>query len=449
MTTPRVVSLDGLRGLAALLVVIHHALLTMSGFSAVYWGLPEPWFVTPFAHTPLHVVWAGGEAVLVFFVLSGVVLTLPAAAGRAHRWRAYYPSRLLRLYIPVVAAVTFAVLCALLWPRSVGADYSEWVRAHGEQISPATVVRDMVLLNGTSWLNSPLWSLRWEVVFSLLLPAYVWIAVRFGKRWWPVIGASLCAVSAIGSAVGSDAMRYLPYFGLGALIAVNVSAITNSAHRFFVSRHGPFAEVVLGAIAVLLITFSWWGPTSAGPVGNALRAIPVVGGVVLVVVLALGSPGARRLLSTRALTGLGTISFSLYLTHEPIVVSLAVMVPSDRSWVAPLLALPICLVIAWCFWKGVERPAHKLARSVARVADRPKRTDRDARQGPDYSSRIEHEARVDRVGDRPPGGGPLPGYAVPVLCPHDQLSREEAGPWICRQCGHVFGAASSLSPPTS
>ncbi|WP_203580595.1 acyltransferase family protein [Microbacterium hibisci] len=446
MAPPRVVSLDGLRGLAALLVVIHHALLTMSGFSAVYWGLPEPWFVTPFAHTPLHVVWAGGEAVLVFFVLSGVVLTLPAANGRAARWRAYYPSRLLRLYVPVVAAVLFAVVCALVWPRFVGAEYSEWVRAHGEQISPATVVRDMVLLNGTSWLNSPLWSLRWEVVFSLLLPVYVWVAVRFGRRWWPVIAAGLCAVSAIGSAVGSDEMRYLPYFGLGALIAVNMPEIANSAQRFFAGRRGQIAEVVLGAVAALLITFSWWGPTSAGSVGTALRAIPVVVGVVLVVVLAIGSPGARRLLSTRALTGLGTISFSLYLTHEPIVVSLAVMVPPDRSWVAPLLALPICLVIAWCFWKGVERPAHRLARSVARMADpRRQSADRDGRRMRESSPRG-HEGRVDRIDGRP-GDGPRPGYAVTMPCPHDQLSREDAGPWICRQCGQVFGAASSAPAP--
>ncbi|WP_109209918.1 MULTISPECIES: acyltransferase [Microbacterium] len=396
MAPDRVTSLDGLRGLAALVVVVHHALLTMSGFSAVYWGLAEPWFVTPFAHTPLHVVWAGGEAVLVFFVLSGVVLTLPATGERRIRWRSYYPSRLLRLYLPVAAAVVFAVACALLWPRFVGEGYSEWVRAHGEELTPAGVVRDMALLDGTSWLNSPLWSLRWEVVFSLLLPVYIWVAVRFGRRWWPVIAGLLAAVSAFGSAVGSDAMRYLPFFGFGALVAVNLSQITRSMQRLFTRPRGALAEIVAGTIAVLLVTFAWWGPAATEPVGTALRAIPVVIGVVLVVLLAIGSPGAQRLLSTRLLTAVGTISFSLYLTHEPIVVSLAVMTPPEHSWIAPVVALPICMVAAWCFWRWVERPSHRLARSVARsLSPSEPQTGRWGRRGQQAGSpRTEQDSRT-------------------------------------------------------
>jgi peptidoglycan/LPS O-acetylase OafA/YrhL len=393
----RLRSLDGLRGLAALLVVIHHALLTMSGFSAVYWGLPEPWFVTPFARTPLHLIWAGGEAVLVFFVLSGVVLTLPVARAGGIRWRSYYPSRLVRLYVPVVAAVLFAAVCAFLWPRFVGEGYSDWVRAHGQAVTPATLLRDMVLLDGTSWLNSPLWSLRWEVLFSLLLPVYVWVAVRCG-RWWPAVALGLGVVSATGAAVGSDAMRYLPYFGFGALIAVNLSGIAHRVQRLFAGARGTLVEVTLGTAAALLITFSWWGPTSTSPVGTALRAAPVIVGVVLVVLLAVGSPGARRLLSTRALTGLGTVSFSLYLTHEPLVVTLAVITPPDHSWIAPVIALPICFVVAWLFWKWVERPSHRLARSVAHT---PRGRRRSATDGDRLASARDHHWTTMAEPNRP------------------------------------------------
>lgn len=368
MSAPtRVTSLDGLRGLAALLVLVHHSLLTMSGFSAVYWGVPEPWFVTPFAHTPLHLFWAGGEAVLVFFVLSGVVLTLPATRARGIAWRSYYPSRLIRLYIPVIAAVLFAVLCATIWPRTVTEGYSEWLRAHGQPITPATVLKDMALVDGTSWLNSPLWSLRWEVVFSLLLPVYVWIALRFGRRRWALIACSLAVLSAAGSALGSDALRYLPYFGVGSLIAVNMTRIARTAERVFAGRTGRGGEILVGAIAALLLTYTWWGPSTPGAMGAAVRSLPVLAGVMLVVLLSIASPGARRFLSSRALMGLGTISFSLYLTHEPIVVSLAVMMPPDRSWIAPLLGLPICVGVAWVFWRLIERPSHRLARTASQA----------------------------------------------------------------------------------
>ena len=73
------------------------------------------WWVT---FTPFHILWAGSEAVAVFFVLSGFVLTR-AAAGTSFSWRAYYPSRLLRLYLPVAGALVFALVTILVFPRKV------------------------------------------------------------------------------------------------------------------------------------------------------------------------------------------------------------------------------------------------------------------------------------------------------------------------------------------
>ena len=82
----RIASLDGLRGLAAATVLFTHVLLAGIAFHA-YDARDAP-------------VWAGNVAVGVFFVLSGFVLTLPSTR-RAENWVAYYPARLLRLYLPV------------------------------------------------------------------------------------------------------------------------------------------------------------------------------------------------------------------------------------------------------------------------------------------------------------------------------------------------------------
>ena len=107
--TARVTSLDGLRGLAAVVVLVHHALLTAPVLASAYYGGsvsdasdPVSWALT---YTPLHLIWAGTEAVYLFFVLSGVVLTFPVLRSRSFSWLAYYPSRLLRLYGPIVFAV--------------------------------------------------------------------------------------------------------------------------------------------------------------------------------------------------------------------------------------------------------------------------------------------------------------------------------------------------------
>src|SRR6185312_1226739 len=101
----RVRSLDGLRGLAALIVVEHHALLaTVPWLAGPYGPGPLPtrgsldWLLV---YTPLHIFWAGQEFVVVFFVLSGFVLSLPIARGGRLRIASYYPARLIRLYLPV------------------------------------------------------------------------------------------------------------------------------------------------------------------------------------------------------------------------------------------------------------------------------------------------------------------------------------------------------------
>nr|WP_281286414.1 acyltransferase [Microbacterium kyungheense] len=381
-TSSRIASLDGLRGTAALIVLLHHALLTMSGFAAVYWGLPAPAFAAPFAYTPLHVVWAGPEAVLVFFVLSGVVLTLPATRRRSLPWAAYYPSRLIRLYLPVLFAVAFAVLLARLWPRATDGRYSPWVQMHNEAPTVANALHNAFLLNGTTWLNSPLWSLQWEVLFSLLLPVYVFLAVRWGRDQWLLIGCGLVALIVAGEVTGIVALRYLPYFGLGSLVAANLEALTGLSDRFDRSRRSTLAQSALAAGALILLTFRWWpGNLLPAPVAQFSGAIVAVGAV-LVVLVAVCLPGARRVLASRPLMAAGTISFSLYLVHEPILVTLAVVTPPDMSWIAPLAGIPLAIAAGWLFYIVIERGTHRLARAVARaIKSRPIKPSASSRVG--------------------------------------------------------------------
>lgn len=59
--------IDSIRGLAALSVVISHLSLV----------IPNVYIVQKLKNTPLHIFWAGHEAVILFFILSGFVLALP------------------------------------------------------------------------------------------------------------------------------------------------------------------------------------------------------------------------------------------------------------------------------------------------------------------------------------------------------------------------------------
>ncbi|MEC5180838.1 acyltransferase family protein [Arthrobacter sp. CG_A4] len=92
----RVTQLDGLRGIAALVVVSCHVVSTLPGIGSVFdnrsVGLTtaETWAV----FSPLHVLWNGTPAVHVFFVLSGFVLVLPfTRPGAVRSWAQFYAAR--------------------------------------------------------------------------------------------------------------------------------------------------------------------------------------------------------------------------------------------------------------------------------------------------------------------------------------------------------------------
>lgn len=374
MATNRLTSLDGLRGLAAAVVLLYHALLAVPVFAAVHADEPVEAYIAPFANTPLHFLWAGREAVFVFFVLSGLVLTLPAARGRRMIWRSYYPSRLLRLYIPVAASVSFALVLALIWTRA-GADTTPWIASHDESLTPWSVARDILLVFGTSNLNSPLWSLQWEVIFSLLLPAYLLVALRAKRLWW-LTALLLAACVPAGQALSIGALVYLPLFGFGCLLAAHFDTLNHWMDKLDGSMLSRWWRGAGLLAAILALTSDWW-LTPLLPAVGPLTLLGSYAGAVLLVILAWRPGGFSTLLESRIFQSLGTVSFSLYLIHEPIVVSFGVALPANLAWVVPLAAIPTALAASWLFYKAVESPAHRLAKRVAR-ANRP----RSAMDGP-------------------------------------------------------------------
>jgi peptidoglycan/LPS O-acetylase OafA/YrhL len=318
----------------------------------------------------LHVLWAGQEAVLVFFVLSGLVLILPAARRGSMNWLAYYPSRLIRLYLPVVAAVALAIVLARIWPRTADGADSPWIQMHDEAPTVASAVRNSFLLNGTTWLNSPLWSLQWEVLFSLLLPLYAWITLRWGRKYWLLIGVAFVALILLGETAGIAALRYLPYFGLGALIGVNLHQLDGVGGRLDRSRGGMLLQWSIIVAGALLLTFRWWPGTLLPAQLVWVAGVVTTIGAVVIVLVAVSLPRAQAVLSSRALVGAGTISFSLYLVHEPILVTLAVVVPPEASWLAFAAGIPLAILAGLLFYLTVERNTHRLARVTAQWISR-------------------------------------------------------------------------------
>jgi peptidoglycan/LPS O-acetylase OafA/YrhL len=371
----RIRSLDGLRGLASFIVAVHHTLLCFAPLSLVYFAPLEvergtkAWWL---GFTPLHVSWAGGEAVYLFFVLSGLVLARPWMGRPSGTWRAYFLKRIPRLYLPVWASVLFTLVTMWVVKRSP-ANASGWLGTHRAQISGPQLLNDLILVRGPAgWTNGPLWSLRWEVVFSLSLP--LWIAMGSVLRKWRVQALGLLLVLYI-AVLPYREDTWTAYRHYMAILFVGVALA--SMRRIVPSWFAGSLQTKLGALGgglliILLMTWRWtrpglgWsGPISWHPYLIAIDELTVLVATTMAIIWSVECLPWRRLLESPLPQYLGSRSFSLYLIHEPVVVAYSYAL-HGRPGLRGLLtvALPIALLLSEAFYRLVERPSLSLARRL-------------------------------------------------------------------------------------
>ena len=366
----RIPSLDGLRGLAALVVVIHHSLLLVPALAGPYFtqspidalGSPVWWLV----HSPLHVFWSGAGPVYIFFVLSGIVLAIPVLKSKHFDWKEYYPARLIRLYAPVWAAVAFAVVTIFLIPREEIAP-SSWVEARLHSLDLRVVLKDLVLVFGLGGTASPLWSLRWEIYFSLALPLFVWLA-GIGRRYMRT-KILLCLGSVtLGGAYGIESLLYLPMFFIGVVMAAEPGRVVALGRRIGGGRHSNLVWTALLASGVLLLNTHWF-VLLASPAVFVLGSTvgPTLLGAVIVVFVVWQWAAAIRAANVLPLRWLGRVSFSLYLVHEPVLIASSYLFGHTLLWVSIPSAILIALLLAEAFYRVVERPSHRLSQWTKRT----------------------------------------------------------------------------------
>ncbi len=364
----RIVALDGLRGLAAFVVLLHHCLLTSPSFAIAYRSKVPPvvhdWgWAALLTYTPLHLVWDGPAAVMMFFILSGYVLTSPFASGKRGGWPSYYAQRFLRLYLPVWGALLFALIAVTVVQRHYTPGATYFVNLHAT--APHGVMqaaRNATLLLKTGWLDSPLWSLRFEVAFSAVLPLAVWYGA-VARRWWAPKMFLCLAVIVLGWKLHGTFLEFAPAFGLGVVLAFEQDRFRQWTS---VLRRPHWILFTAGCLILISAYWDLWGLGLGriAPIGQGLAAI---GGCGVLIAMRDWS-GARAAGSAAPVQWLGKRSFSLYLIHEPIVLTVAFALGGrPRLGLLLLISIPLALMFAELFYRLVERPSHRLARGAGRA----------------------------------------------------------------------------------
>jgi peptidoglycan/LPS O-acetylase OafA/YrhL len=371
-TDRRLPALDGLRGLAALVVLLSHvvvasmpALADAAAFGTRPAGL-EGWLV----RTPLSVAWAGPELVIVFFVLSGFVLTR-ALRDRPVPAMAFLGGRALRLYLPAWASLGVGAALVALVPRSPAlapaATSGQWLADLAQPIGAEGVAHDVALMRAGdagayhASLSPALWSLRWEVLFSLALPPILLARRPLARGAVPIV---LLALLAVDHGRGHGALTFIPPFAIGVVLALHERRVM--AWREALRERG--GAVAVGLAACLLSADVWMA--GAEP-RTGLAGMLVLIGATFAVLAPLLYGSVAHALTTAPMRWLGARSFSLYLVHLPIVLAVAFALGRPGFGVLLAIAVPASLLAAEAFHRAVERPCHALARAAtAQLASR-------------------------------------------------------------------------------
>lgn len=357
-------SLDGLRGVAALTVVFYHWMMAFDDAPVSVRALMPGEFglASLFALPPLHLLVNGSGAVMVFYVLSGFVLSLAfERAGPDFRYWPYLTNRFLRLYPAFAASILLAVALVVVVDPERIATLSDWFdKSWLDPITAWFLAGHFLMLDVAPYdrLNNVMWSLVVELRISLIMP-FLYLAMR--RR--PAVTLVLAALLSVGAHAASmlspplaaswwSTARFIVLFAAGAGLAIHRDYL---GARIGALRGWPLAWVI--AAVVLL-----YGIADHRAARLYQLAVPAV----LITALAFAQPRLRALLELPLCLYLGRISYSLYLVHLPVILAVLYGLHDDLPlWALFGIAVAGSFVLAELLYRLVERPSHLLARWIA------------------------------------------------------------------------------------
>jgi peptidoglycan/LPS O-acetylase OafA/YrhL len=370
----RVPVLDGLRGVAILLVLFFHFATTGSALPT---DLPSR-----LTYTGVLTGWIGVD---LFFVLSGFLITgiLYDARGRRHYFRNFYMRRVLRIFPLYYAAllVCLAILPALLGRLEYPADPAEtpWFLLYLTNVRIAQHGWD------PSGMLGHFWTLAVEEQFYLFWPLVV---LACGARTLIrtcvaiLIGSLLLRVALHeqGHALAAYVLTPARFdsLAIGALLAVRARS-AGGLHRH-VRAARILASTSATAILALIVLYRGLPPEAylIGTAGYSLFAL-FFGAVLLLVVTAPAATRTARAFASPVLRFFGRYSYGLYVIHQPLLLllpawwSIEAWQPWLGSWIAAYLvfsctAMLACVAVALASWHLLEERFLRLKARFAHPA---------------------------------------------------------------------------------
>jgi len=340
--------IDGLRALAVTLVLLYHARFRIG---------------------PTDLFTGGFIGVDIFFVISGYLvgrIVIEEISDHRFSFVAFYERRARRILPALYCMLLFTLPAAwrLMLPQDM-ARYGQGLVASVASLS------NIYFWRGGGYdtadiLTNPLihtWSLGLEEQFYMILPPVLLVLHRaVPVRAWIMVGGA-CAVSTLLAERVTAEWPAASFFllptrfwelGAGILLAMRGQDGVRRVAR-------PWAP---GLGLVLILGSLPWVSVHQHHPGIATLA-PVLGTALIIAFAA--DDWATRLLSLRPITGLGLISYSLYLWHQPVFAFSRLHQAGDVSVGTKLTLMLLAIALATVSWLLVERPTRDRRRVSARA----------------------------------------------------------------------------------
>ena len=357
----RINYLDGIRGVAALLVVFGHFRNAFFDYGANSYLSRNCWSVFN------HFFLSAEFCVEVFFVLSGFILTynsIHRPSFLAKQWG----KRFYRLFVPVfISSLLYFIFIHnnLIFFKELSTIHStiwiskHWTSGYSFMGFLTGCFYNLMILSDARFvlnINSALWTIPVEFYWSYCLFLCLWVLKFIKTTFLQNLLVSVAVLSVIHFAIFKGAMYGLLFLG-GALLAINFSVLVS----FFTGKRKYylfiFTLVIIYCVDQKLLpeirhlSFRW----------SYLVAILCVFCAMVIIKI-------QQLFLAKFIQWLGRISFALYLLHMLVIASvgswLYISLPFLRTdaglFLLLIIILMICLGAAWLFTKYIDEPLMNL-----------------------------------------------------------------------------------------
>lgn len=336
----KLVSIHHLRGVAALGVLVFHAVGFVAGYGSGRFSTDS--------------VRIGEAGVDVFFVISGFILTLVTQTARSRG--EFILGRLSRVGVPYWVVILALAAMTLILPSA----FRNFTWAPQDLLLSLLFVPSLLRDGSIFPLLEPGWTLSLEMLFYLVLAAALGLTPRLRSV---MISGVLILLAVLGLALHLPQGQSIAWFFTQAIIVEFCFGIALA--QLYLSG---WRSSALPAILILMLGCLGFALAAQDPPEAFARARVLIYGIpaTLFVGGALFLETANYWRQSRIMTWLGDISYSLYLTHV-LVLAVAAKLLAGRIGGAAgdiimlILAMAAALVAASMFHHIVERPALRLA----------------------------------------------------------------------------------------